>query len=563
MRLKGRVNLQAVMAVVALLMVSGALSVVLSQARPREVAAAPPPAAPPAVNHAIASLEQAFESVAENAGKSVVTISVRMKETPRQQLQVPFGEDEDPLKNLPPQYRDFFKDFGPRGKQFYYHQGPDGEKRSESPESPKPTPPPADGPRPYTGMGSGFVIRKDGHILTNAHVVRNAEELAVRLSDGSVAKAKIVGQDDTGDIAVIKAETDRDLPVSTLGDSDAVRVGQFAVTVGTPMGMKGTVSVGIVSGINRTLLGAGNVGRSSMIQTDAHITFGNSGGPLCNLKGEVIGINSMITREGSVFGDANSGFGFAIPINEAKKVADQLIQHGKVSRGYLGISPRELMPEIAEKLKVNRGVLVQEVHEGTPGEKAGLKKDDVIQKVDGKDIVSPEELQAEVRKHSAGERIALHLIRDGKPQEITVTLADLPKQLPTRTPGKRESDKKDEKQQGKPAPHEEKSPGPFGKPTPAPKQGAWRGMGVQDLDAAAREYYKLAKDAKGALVSVVEDSGPAATANIEVGDVVKEVNRQPVASAKDFESIVKGLGNKPALLLVTRDGKTKLATVNP
>ncbi len=558
MKVNGKVSYQLSIAI-ALLALSALLSVGLTQAKQNTAAALSPPEARAPLsrplNGSISSLEQSFEAVADQVGKSVVTILVKQKLMALRPGGTPqgFGDDEF-FKSIPPQFRDFFQ--GPRGKgqQRYFFRYPNEETPEGAPQ------PQAEQPEPrFNGVGSGFVIRADGHILTNAHVVRSAEALGVRLSDGTVHKAKLVGQDAQGDLAVIKAETGQPLAVSTLGDSEKIRVGQFAVAVGTPMGMKGTVSLGIVSGTNRTQGAIPNSpGRSSLIQTDAHITFGNSGGPLCNLRGEVIGVNTMISRDGGVFGgDTNSGFGFAIPINEAKQVADRLISHGKVSRGLLGIKLMELTPDLIDKVKANKGVVVYEVTKDSPADKAGIQKEDVIQKIDGKEVTGPEELQAEVRKRVAGDKVTLSIIRAGKSLELTATLADLSEALPPKPEAQPAPEKS---QTPKPAPD---APKPPAARKPVSTKAAWRGMGVQNLDPAAREYYKLGQDEKGALVSLVEDGSAAAAATIEVGDVVKEVNRQPIAAAADFEQAVKAAGSKDVMVLVKRDGRTKLVTIKP
>jgi len=558
MKVNGKVSYQLSIAI-ALLALSALLSVGLTQAKQNTAAALSPPEARAPLsrplNGSISSLEQSFEAVADQVGKSVVTILVKQKLMALRPGGTPqgFGDDEF-FKSIPPQFRDFFQ--GPRGKgqQRYFFRYPNEETPEGAPQ------PQAEQPEPrFNGVGSGFVIRADGHILTNAHVVRSAEALGVRLSDGTVHKAKLVGQDAQGDLAVIKAETGQPLAVSTLGDSEKIRVGQFAVAVGTPMGMKGTVSLGIVSGTNRTQGAIPNSpGRSSLIQTDAHITFGNSGGPLCNLRGEVIGVNTMISRDGGVFGgDTNSGFGFAIPINEAKQVADRLISHGKVSRGLLGIKLMELTPDLIDKVKANKGVVVYEVTKDSPADKAGIQKEDVIQKIDGKEVTGPEELQAEVRKRVAGDKVTLSMIRAGKPLELTATLADLSEAQPPKPEAQPAPEKS---QTPKPAPD---APKPPAARKPVSTKAAWRGMGVQNLDPAAREYYKLGQDEKGALVSLVEDGSAAAAATIEVGDVVKEVNRQPIAAAADFEQAVKAAGSKDVMVLVKRDGRTKLVTIKP
>ena len=338
---------------------------------------------------AIKSLGQAFVEVAKNVQPSVVNITtektIAMRPWDR------FGQDF--FRGSP--FEEFFRGFGssPREerKDYQYKQ---------------------------RSGGSGVIVDKEGYILTNNHVIEGADKVKVRLNDGREFTATVKGQDSRTDLAVlhIKAE---DLPSATLGDSDKLEVGEWAIAIGSPFGLEHTVTVGVISAKGRSGLGTGTY--EDFVQTDASINPGNSGGPLINIDGEVIGVNAMIIQPGT-------GIGFAIPINMAKQILNDLIKTGKVVRPWLGISVQDLNPEIAEhfKVKEKEGVLVGQVYPGTGAEKAGLVSGDIINSLDDKPIKDVGELVKEIQKKKVGQKVKLSIIREGKPLIIEVTTVTMP-----------------------------------------------------------------------------------------------------------------------------------------
>lgn len=273
-------------------------------------------------------------------------------------------------------------------------------------------------PRERTGKGSGFIISADGYVLTNEHVVRGADEVRVSLMDGRHFEAIVVGRDSVNDLAVIKVPG-QNLPTVTLGDSSALEPGQWVIAIGNPYGLENTVTAGIISALGRPLDGEGR-----FIQTDAAINPGNSGGPLINLQGQVIGINTAIIQSAQ-------GIGFAIPINTAKDVLDTLIHEGRVARAWLGVTLAEMNESLASQLGVtpNQGVAVYEIYPGSPADKAGLERGDVILSLDGKKVNAPDEAARLIRSRKPGVICKLEILRDGKRQSISVELAEMPDSL--------------------------------------------------------------------------------------------------------------------------------------
>jgi Do/DeqQ family serine protease len=337
----------------------------------------------------IKSLGQAFVEVAKNVQPSVVNITTEKTITMRPWDR--FGEDF--FKGSP--FEEFFKGFGfspqEEGK-VYQHKQRSG--------------------------GSGVIVDKEGYILTNNHVIEGADKVKVRLNDGREFAATVKGQDSRTDLAVLHMKS-KDLPVATLGDSDKLEVGEWAIAIGSPFGLEHTVTVGVISAKGRSGFGTGTY--EDFVQTDASINPGNSGGPLINIDGEVIGINAMIIQPGT-------GIGFAIPINMAKQILNDLIKTGKVVRPWLGISVQDLTPEIAEhfKAKEKEGVLVGQVYQGTDAGKAGLASGDIIISVDDKPIKNVGELVKEIQKRKVGQKVRLNIIREGKPLTVEVTTAAMP-----------------------------------------------------------------------------------------------------------------------------------------
>jgi Do/DeqQ family serine protease len=337
----------------------------------------------------IKSLGQAFVEVAKNVQPSVVNIATEKTITMRPRDRFV----EDFFKGSP--FEELFKGFGfppqEEGKGYQHKQ---------------------------RSGGSGVIVDREGYILTNNHVIEGADKVKVRLNDGREFTATVKGQDSRTDLAVLHIKS-KDLPIAPLGDSDKLDVGEWAIAIGSPFGLEHTVTVGVISAKGRSGFGTGTY--EDFIQTDASINPGNSGGPLINIDGEVIGINAMIIQPGT-------GIGFAIPINMAKQILNDLIKTGKVVRPWLGISVQDLTPEIAEhfKTKEKEGILVGQVYQGTDAEKAGLASGDIIISVDDKLIKNVGELVKEIQKRKVGQKVKLNIIREGKPLMIEVTTTTLP-----------------------------------------------------------------------------------------------------------------------------------------
>jgi len=273
--------------------------------------------------------------------------------------------------------------------------------------------------RQQNSLGSGVIIDKSGLILTNNHVIKDADEITVRFANKQEAKGKIVGTDGKTDLAVIRVTAKEDLPVAALGNSDSLRVGEWAIAIGNPFGLDHTLTVGVVSATGRSEVGI--AAYENFIQTDASINPGNSGGPLLNIQGEVIGINTAIVASGQ-------GIGFAIPINMARKVMDELVKKGKVTRGWLGIGIQPLTPELAKSfsLQAEEGVLINQVMPGSPAEAAGLKTGDLIRSVDGKTITDPRQLQRFIAETEIGKSVEVSILRGKEQRTVKVQIREMP-----------------------------------------------------------------------------------------------------------------------------------------
>ncbi len=380
------------------------------------------------------------------------------------------------------------------------------------------------GPAPKKGfkqrsLGSGFIINRDGYILTNNHVVENADEILVKLEDDKEFKAKIIGRDPKTDIAVIKIEGASDLVAAPLGNSDQLRVGEWVVSIGNPFGLSHSITAGIVSAKAR-YIGQGSY--DQFIQTDAAINPGNSGGPLINLKGEVVGVNSAIfSRSGG-----NIGIGFAIPINLAKELIPQLEEKGRVTRGWLGVLIQKVTPEIAEhlELKDSKGALVADVVEDGPAKAAGLRVGDVIVEFDGHAVKDSTELPLLVARTTVGKAVKVKVIRDNETQTFSVTVAELKDEETQVAAGKEES----------------------------------FGLTVQPLTPDIAESLGLSKEIKGVVVSGVEPSSSADDAGLRRGDVIVEVNRKPVEDMAAYRKALKNAGPGKSLLLLVRRGENTI-----
>ena len=358
---------------------------------------------------------------------------------------------------------------------------------------------------PRRGAGTGFIIDAAGLILTNHHVVDGADRIMVRLTDGRNLHATRVGSDPDTDIALIKVESTRPLPYAALGDSDSLRVGEWVVAIGNPLAYEHTVTVGVVSFIGRKLFDSS---LDRYIQTDAAINFGNSGGPLINARGEVIGINAAISSRAA-------NIGFAVPINQARAILPQLRDKGHVSRGYIGVSLRDVDPDLQRSLGLNNndGALVQDVTAGSPGARAGIRTYDLIVAVDGKAVSGNDQLIQLIAARQPGTVASLQIVRDNHPMNIPVKLAERP--LRERRPANDD----------------------YPAPQPSSQRGSALGLSVRDLDRDFVERFKLPEGMQGVIVSRVEPMSPAFDADVERGHVLLEINRHPVRSVDDYRRL--------------------------
>jgi serine protease Do len=426
---------------------------------------------------------ESFSDLAESASRAVVNI--RTVKTIKGGGQVfrhfqknPFGDDDH--------MRDFFDRF------FDENQNRNFKQRS---------------------LGSGFIIDKDGYIVTNNHVIENADEIVVILNNEKEFDAKIIGRDKNTDLALIKIEPHRKLPVLEFGDSDALKVGQWVVAIGNPFGLEHTVTAGIVSAKGR-VIGSGPY--DDFIQTDASINPGNSGGPLLNMQGKVIGINTAIIAGGQ-------GIGFAIPVNLAKRIIGQLKSSGEVTRGWLGVGIQDISDEVADYygIKDKKGVLVTEVFPGDPADSAGIRPKDIIVSVNGKAIENARKLTGIIADISIGQTAKIGVLRHGKTKTFNVKIA------------KRE----ETKFAAKSAPKENKQQ---------------LGIRVADITPELADRFNL-KDTKGVMVAGIDSESKAAEVGLEIHDIVLEINHRNISSAADFEKAINEVPEgKPINLFIRR-----------
>ena len=423
--------------------------------------------------------ENAFVRVASEVGKAVVSINtsqtVKMGGGRRQFS--PFGDEF---------FDEFFKEFFGDSPQREFER---------------------------FGLGSGFIINEDGYILTNEHVILDADKITITLRDGREFRGEIKGTDPRTDLAVVKIKA-KGLPIAVLGDSDTVKTGQWAIAIGNPFGIarKGnaepTVSVGVISALNRTLPRTDRRQREyyNLLQTDAAINPGNSGGPLVNIKGEVIGLNvAIFTTTGGY-----EGVGFAIPINSAKDIIGDLIQGKKIQYGWLGIGNKTVIDDnLAEYLGLPdiKGVFVDEVYPDTPAEKAGIKVGDVIKTFDGNSVEDMQDLIKRVGRADVGKKIKTGIIRDKKEKVLDIEIGERPKE---------------------------------GEIAARPDEGIWRGIEVKDITPEIAKRYNI-EEGIGVIVSKVEMDSPGDEAGLRIGDLISEINWKPVKSLKDYNEVTKGL----------------------
>jgi serine protease Do len=371
------------------------------------------------------------------------------------------------------------------------------------------------------GVGSGVIVSADGYILTNNHVVKGAETINVTLHDGRELSAKVVGTDSPSDLAVIKVDA-KDLPAITFADSDKIEVGDRVLAVGNPFGLSETVTSGMVSGLGRAAMG---LAYEDFIQTDAAINPGNSGGALVDVEGRLVGVNTAILSHSGGF----QGIGFAIPSNLAHSVMEQLADHGKVRRGYLGVKVQDLTAELAGEFKVSNsaaGALVSEVVPDSPAARAGLQSGDVIVKFGGKDVTDAMHLKLTVAEVVPGTKVPAEVLRDGRAKTLTVDVADLPRD-------------------GRVARDDAETDQSAGHDT-----GTLNGVSVADLDSQARHEFDVPANVHGALVTNVDPATPAAAAGLQSGDVIEEINRQPVNNGDEAVKLTENPPTKKTLLRI-------------
>ncbi len=451
-----------------------------------------PAAVQPARDRALNSLRDlsnAFVEIAEVVNPTVVTVFTE-KVTRVRTTANPFFNFGDP-------FREFFGEGSPRGRQ----RGPEREFRQQ-------------------GLGSGVIVREDGYILTNNHVITQTDSIYVRLLDRRTLPAKVIGADPRTDLAVIKVEA-RHLPAIKLGDSEQLRVGEWVLAVGSPWGeeLANTVTQGIVSAKGRSQVDLAVY--EDFIQTDAAINPGNSGGALVNLDGELVGINTAIATRSGGF----QGIGFAVPVNMAHQVMEALITYGKVVRGYLGVRPQSVNEALAKSLELSDtdGALISEVLGHSPAEKAGLREGDVVRKLNGKKILNDRQLRNEIAATAPGTEVQLEVWREGKPKNFTLRLDELPA---------------DEQQA--------QAPGREEKP-----QGAedLLRFSVAPLDRELAGQYDIDPELSGLVVVDIDQNSTAYRSGLREGDVIRSVNRKRVESLAQFQQAIKTMNSGDSILL--------------
>ena len=376
-------------------------------------------------------------------------------------------------------------------------------------------------------LGSGVIVSPEGYILTNNHVIDGASDIRVTLSDKREFKARLIGTDAKTDIAVLKIDAS-DLPSIVIGDSSKVQIGDYALAVGDPFGVGQTVTMGIVSATHRrTNLGIEDY--EDFIQTDAPINPGNSGGALVNDRGELVGINTAIIAHGS---EGNQGIGFAVPVNLARTVMDEILKNGKVTRAYLGIIPQDVTPAIAKAFGVKEplGALVSDVSPNSPAQKSGLERGDIIVELDGKPVADSNQLRMTVSMMHPDTNVRLKVLRNGTERDMSVNLAELPVKEASL-----ENDRNGSKS-------------------------SLSGVSVEDMDTQTARQLGLPPNTSGVVVTGINPSSRAAGSGLQRGDVIQEVNRQSIKTSSDFERAMRNSKDE-TLLLVNRRGSTLYVTV--
>lgn len=373
-------------------------------------------------------------------------------------------------------------------------------------------------------LGSGVVVSPDGYIITNNHVVEKADEIKVTLFDKKVFKGRIVGADPKTDIAIIRIDASN-LPVLSWGDSDKLQVGEFVLAIGSPYGLSNTVTMGIISAVGRANVGIADY--EDFIQTDAAINPGNSGGPLVNITGQLIGINTAIfSRTGGY-----QGIGFAVPSNMVRLVMDQLIQKGKVTRGWIGVTIQELTPELAQQfgLKQSKGALVSDIVKDSPAARAGIIRGDIIVEFNGREVKDVSSLRNLVSQSKSGSNITLKILRSGKELTVQINVLELPREVAEVAPDT--------------LPDE-------------PEARALAGLAVMDLTKEIIRQLGFSREEKGVVVVKVEPGSSADEAQIKKGDIIKEINKKEIDNLVMYNAVVSNMRtNESALLFINRGGK--------
>src|ERR1700692_2630782 len=386
-----------------------------------------------------------------------------------------------------------------------------------------------------TPLGSGVIVSKEGHIVTNNHVLNGTDDVTVQLSDGRQSRAKIVGTDGQIDLAVLKIDLENLTPLP-IGDSDKVRVGQIVMAIGNPFGLDESVSQGIISAKDRRAM---NDRQLEFCQTDTAINPGNSGGPLVNIRGEVIGINTAIYSESG----GNQGIGFAIPSNVVRPAMNSIISKGRVIRGYLGVGIQPVTPDIAEQFKLNsaRGALVTDVTPGSPAEKAGIIRGDVIRKVNGYEVKDTVALVNRIAESDIGSNLTIDLVRDGESKTVMAQVIEQPADLAARL----------NRNQNAPD------------PSPNSQNAVFAGIEVKNLTPQLRSQANVPASVNGVIVTRVDPSSGVAQ-ELRPGDVIEQINRQPVANVDEFQSLISRLDpDRPVMVGMARNRQRSFVIIQP
>ncbi|AUX27543.1 serine protease [Sorangium cellulosum] len=469
----------------------------VAEATPRPGAPPPSPGplqVPPSTREAV-SFQEGFAPIVERVSAAVVNVSSVRFVRPPSPERVPFFSN--------PFFHEFF---GPE-----WGGGPPSGPRVQREQS----------------LGSGVIVSREGHVLTNAHVVEGASQVRVTVPGRPEVKASVVGVDAKTDVAVLKLDGG-EFAFAAFGDSEAARVGDFALAIGNPFGIGQTVTLGIISAVGRGNMGI--VDYEDFLQTDAAINPGNSGGALINMAGELIGINTAILARGA---QGNQGIGFAVPSKLARAVMEQILEHGRVIRGALGVAIQDASPPLVEALglpKDTRGAVVSDVAEGSAAEEAGLRRGDVIVAMNGEHLVDGRDLRMRVAETKPGTRVTLRVLRDGKSLELAATLDELPEP-------KREA------------------------PAAGPAPSSALGIEIAPLSDEARRRLEIPGEVRGALVVGLSPDSPAGRAGLLPGDVIVEVNQKPVAGPEQVKQAVEAAGKRPVLLVAWREGRTRFVLV--